>query len=289
MGYSRQIITLPGNQSIFVKQHDADKFNDNEREYHSRRYLLKEHAVYEWLKTTDAHRYIPRRTELSGDTTLTMDAYRKEDGWQWRVPPDESVRERYIEDALGAAESLNQLAHIPSIEHGVRNTCVSIEQEGWSVFESKEQRIREMLAEFGDDGISLANKLEELSVAARQIPARPNDSFAHHDFRQSNIAWHPVHGVRIVDWSWAGPAFEQSDTTSFLIDLAKSGVDITKYMYHINDDHALRLIGFWLSHAVDRPAPGNNNVRVQQMLSAITAFRVRNMILKTRELGEMAS
>jgi hypothetical protein len=96
---------------------------------------------------------------------------------------------------------------------------------------------------------------------------------AHADLRQSNLAWHPTEGVKIVDWSWAGPSSPGLDKTSFLIDLAKSGVDITRYANHFDTVHARKLMGFWLGRAIQPALPGSI-VREHQLASAITAFEL---------------
>ena len=288
MGYKRMIATHPaGRPSIFIKQHSADHFSDTEREYHSLQYLRKEANVYEWLGDKAAH-IIPEVHEYADDALL-MNAYTEHDGWRWRAPKDTLERKRYIQDVIAAAITIGTLMHDTSIEHGVRNTHVSIEREGWSAYSTKSEHIKNMLSAYGESAAELLYDLDALYDSSIRIDSTPTAQFAHHDFRQSNIAWHPENGVRVVDWSWAGPGFGGDDTTSLLIDLNKSGYDIGDQLALINPDHALRLMGFWLCHAVDEPAPGNNNVREQQLLSAIAAHRVRRMILETRVPDETAS
>jgi len=97
---------------------------------------------------------------------------------------------------------------------------------------------------------------------------------AHNDARQSNIAWHENEGVRMVDWSWADPAPEHADTTMFLVDLAKSGHDVTPYMYSINKEYLVTLIGFWLAHSIWETRDGSTTVREQQVASAVAAYQL---------------
>ena len=287
MGYDRMIATHPNSPSIFVKRHNPVRFSDSEREYHSLQYLRKEASVYAWLRDK-AVDIIPDIHEYT-DNALLMSAYTADTGWQWRAPKGTSECKRYIQDVIAAAQMIGNIVHDPAIEHDVRNTHISIKREGWPAYKTKSEQIKNMLSAHGEDAAELLAELDILHDASTDIADAPTEQFAHHDFRQSNIAWHPVHGVKIVDWSWAGPGFGGDDATSLLIDLDKSGYDIADYLEFINPEHALRLMGFWLCHAVDEPAPGNNNVRQQQLLSAIAAHRVHGMILKTHEPDEMAS
>jgi thiamine kinase-like enzyme len=106
------------------------------------------------------------------------------------------------------------------------------------------------------------------------IPESPS-VFSHHDARQANIAWHPEHGVRVVDWSWAGYGLERADTTTFLIDLHKSGVDISSYMNNYsNSTHTLLQAGFLLGHSLWPASPSSKTVRAHQLISAASAFDI---------------
>ena len=66
-----------------------------------------------------------------------------------------------------------------------------------------------------------------------------------------------------------------SDTTMFLVDLTKSGIDVSEYLdRYFNPDHAHILIGFWLARALEPPSKSNPEVRLHQLASAITAYNL---------------
>jgi len=91
------------------------------------------------------------------------------------------------------------------------------------------------------------------------------------------MAWHPKRGTKLIDWSWSGPGESGSDITSLLIDLHKSGYNISNYYKEINLDHCLTLMGFWLNHAT-WPYHGDDTLRFQQFLSALSAYEIYKTI-----------
>ena len=111
---------------------------------------------------------------------------------------------------------------------------------------------------------------QEASSLSRTPPLLP----AHNDARQSNIAWHPEQGVRIVDWSWADPAPKNADATMFLIDLAKSGHDVSGHLARFNRDYAVILAGFWLAHSTWQARDAGSTVREHQVASAASALEL---------------
>ncbi len=56
-------------------------------------------------------------------------------------------------------------------------------------------------------------------------------------------------GTKLIDWKAGLDLRIGSDITSLLIDLHKSGYNISNYYKEINLDHCLTLMGFWLNHA----------------------------------------
>lgn len=96
----------------------------------------------------------------------------------------------------------------------------------------------------------------------------------HHDARQANIAWHPEHGVRIVDWSWAEAGLVSGDSTMFLLDLTKAGHDITPYMSQFNPIYAKLVLGYWLQRSQTQHPEGHDVVRMHKFISALKAARL---------------
>ncbi|MEO5949271.1 MAG: NUDIX domain-containing protein [Candidatus Saccharimonas sp.] len=271
MGYTRLVASLPNGSRIFVKRHDAHRFTDGTRAEHSKKYLRKEHHVYTQLRDVSPH--IPAHVELQGDHTLLLDAYDPRDGWRWKAPTDIEERRHYIEDVLDALRSLEPL-HYEAFG-GIKTSYQTIIDEGWGDYLEYKKAINDKLLNSGIVGSrELAEVLDTLYAEYLSLDPPELLYFAHYDIRQSNIAWHPEEGVRIVDWSWADHAPSGMDTTSFLVDIAKAGHDIGNYMQHAERDHLLLLIGFWLGHSVWPTPTADQTVREHQIGSAVAAHKL---------------
>ena len=271
MGYQHAVVTTPIGTRFFIKRHDPSLFTDPLREAHSRLYLQKEHRIYETSQAITA--YLPSTVQLYGDHTLAMEAFDSRDGWLWRAPSETAMRQRYIREILTA---LQTIATTPITESPVIvPTNTTFHREGWERFPEHRIRFDEALRTSSlSSATELADKLDELYANYQSEPQSDATHFAHHDARQSNIAWHPDLGVRIVDWSWAGAGVAAADSTNFLIDLARTGIDVEPYMHAFNPAHARVLIGFWLEHSTWETPTSDRSVRIQQLRSAIAAFRL---------------
>ncbi len=279
MGYTRSIITLPYGERIFMKQHDNAHFSDPIRAEHSRNYLVKEAWLYQ--QASGIEHLLPAHTQLA-ESTLLLEAFDERDGWHWRVPAEPNQRRQYIEHVLTA---LKELETHEIIEHEQVSPSLDIYHgEGWRRYPASAQRIKHTLAISKLEGSNeLARALDGLYEQFTQQTDDPRVVFSHHDMRQSNIAWHPEAGVRFIDWSWSGHGTRGADATMFIIDLAKSGVDVRDYMDVFDDNHARTLIGFWLEHSTWPTPTEDKRVRTQQLRSAIAAY---NTIKATSRGGE---
>jgi hypothetical protein len=267
--------------TLFVKQHVPERFSDPSREAHSRAYLEKEAAIYEYIAQR-GYSFIPDRVDLVDDRLLAMDALHESDGWMWRVPSDNRF-DQYVSDTL---ISLVQLQHIPLPEapvyhRAIEPTYTTLWKEGWDAIDDSVNlqitaKIQTLSETWTDEQKQKAEDLIEalprLLSESENIDRTPELFMAHNDARQSNIAWHQQHGTRLVDWSWGDPAPRNADATTFLVDLAKSGYDISAYKEYLNLDHARTLIGFWLAHSLWETRDGSTTVREQQVASAVSAY-----------------
>lgn len=279
MEYTKLLSEKDGS-TVFAKQHDPTRFTDDDRAARAYHYLEKEALTMAHLRQQNFP-HIPAHSILHEDT-LVMDAFREEDEWYWRA--DSTVLDTYILNTLEALAALETRA-IPADSFPIDPTYESLRTEGWQSFDDKTiVRLQERLQQFTprlseasqQTAKELLDDITELHHASLQPYAVPHFVFCHHDIRQSNLAWHPEHGVKLIDWSWAGLGEPNSDSTSFLIDLAKSGYDISAYRDHINPHHCLTLIGFWLAHST-WPAHGDDTVRFQQFVSALSGYEVLKM------------
>lgn len=278
MGYTHATHTTPTGQHIHTKRHNPDFHTEPDRAKRSRLYLQKEASVLDHL-AANGYDSIPEHVDYHNGM-LAMDAFTIDDGWKWRHPEDNDTQTRYINDTLTA---LDALAQIPSIDDtpDITPSIVSFLEEGWGTFdETSRYTITAMLhdyadtidnADFADAARQLACNLDTLRSSAQSIDLDQPTVLCHHDFRESNFAWHSEQGVKIIDWSWAGLGPINADATTFLIDLHKRGVDVAGHFDHFNRDHALLLMGFWLAHGI-RPSYGDTDVRFQQINSAVAAY-----------------
>ena len=267
---------------IFVKEHDASQFTDPLREAHSRAYLVKEQGVYAHL-AEHGFLTIPNKVELIEDSVLAMDLLAPESGWHWRAP--EAHLSTYTAAVLAAFDTLQQTTPFATDRYheAVAPTYETFWREGWDAIDDATlEVIREKITELSSPWSKeqrqaasyLSNELATLREHAQGLNREVALFPAHNDARQSNIAWHPDYGVKLVDWSWADEAPKDADATMFLIDLAKSGHPIEAYRHKINHDYALTLIGFWLAHSTWETRDGNVKVREHQVASATAAFQL---------------
>lgn len=276
MEYDKNLLEKNG-LSVFTKQHNPERFSDTAKAQRSRIYLEKEAATMAHVRQQEFTQ-VPSQSILHNNTLL-MQALAPAEGWQWRSTP--ATVDAYLHDALEAFAELESIT-LPAESFPIEPSYQSFAREGWQSFDNDmRQRLAERLYRFiprlTEDAQVTAHRLfddlEALEKIARAPRATPQFVFCHHDIRQSNIAWHPTHGIKLVDWSWAGVGEPGSDSTSLLIDLHKSGYDISSYRECINPHVCLTLIGFWLAHST-WAFKHDDTVRFQQFASALSAYEI---------------
>ena len=272
------------NDHLFVKAHDSSRFTDSFREAHSRAYLQKEYELFNHLKH-HGFEFIPKRVALIDDTILAMDALHKEDGWTWRAPQAAESLRAYISDTIQAFSILQDTAapKKPDYHATIQDTYSTLWQEGWdSIDDSSLEKIVNKIRQFSSNwspqqqGLSeqLITTLPHIKEKSLALPRNQELFMAHNDARQSNIAWHPKHGTRLVDWSWGDVAPKNADSTMFLIDLVKSGKEVDAHLLSFSPEYAHTLIGFWLAHSLWQTRDGSQTVREHQIASAVAAYQL---------------
>lgn len=266
----------------FVKHHNPLLFSDHAREQHSREYLLKEHAMMRHVRDQDfAH--VPAYSRLIGDSSLVMEGLSENMHWHWRAP---SPHSSYLEHTLSSLTRLSQIdapdnfldshapSHVSLVADGWRSVdSTQLEQVSshlYTVSSSMHPRFQMLIPQ-------LVGELYELRDTAPNT--MPSTHFCHHDMRQANIAWHPDGDVKIVDWSWAGLGPEKADHTSLLIDLHKSGHDVTEHLdEHFDADHAHSMVGFLLARSIAPSLDPASTVRLHQAASAVSAYALMQQV-----------
>lgn len=283
MAYGHLLVDGPHDR-LFIKAYDPDQFTDEQRREHSLAYLQKEQLYFEHLRANN-YKEIPERSELIDNKILAMDAFHTDDGWSWQVPIDIDIAPKYISDILDTFKKLNDIPLPKNDYHEtVKPTYLTLWEEGWKSIDDQKisdinEKIRSFYDQFSPDlqksTVALLNNLKNMRSTALSSEQPDDFVLSHNDARQSNIAWHLDHGVKLIDWSWADIAPINADSTMFLIDLAKSGYDVNPYLNdHFNNDHALALAGFWLAHSLWPTRDGSDIIRKQQITSAATAYEL---------------
>ena len=275
-----KIIATKNDHSVFIKQ-TSTRYDDIKRN-RLRQYLRKEAFTTSYLR---CHGYsgIPSRSILRDDDTFIMETMTPDEGWLWRAKNE--TLDIYIKSAKEKFDELENIL-VPPDTFDIESSRDSFIKEGWvSLDEQKIAKLRELSLGFLDrltpHSQNITKKLLANLPALLNAGGRHSDIkklvFCHHDIRQSNMAWHPKRGTKLIDWSWSGPGEPGSDITSLLIDLHKSGHNISNYYKEINLDHCLTLMGFWLNHAT-WPYHDDDTLRFQQFLSALSAYEIYTTI-----------
>jgi len=287
MAYDHMFVRS-GNERLFVKAHDASRFTDAFREAHSRAYLQKEFTLFTQL-SKEGFTAVPERVDLVDDSLLAMDALHQDDGWQWRAPEKKAAFDQYVRDVLDAFDQLQTkpIPQNPNYHNAIEPTYETFWKEGWDdIPDNKFLALTMKMTELSrgwntqqqDYVRELIDDLPSLKQYAGACQRNVPLFMAHNDARQSNIAWQPEQGVKIVDWSWGDPAPKNSDSTMFLIDLVKSGYDVSPYVDHVNRDQVVVQIGMLLAHSLWQTRDGSSTVREQQVASASAAHRLLKML-----------
>ena len=275
-----KIIATKNDHSVFIKQ-TSTSYDDIKRN-RLRQYLRKEAFTTSYLR---CHGYsgIPSRSILRDDDTFIMETMTPDEGWLWRAKNE--TLDIYIKSAKEKFDELENIP-LPPDTFDIESSRDSFIKEGWaSLDEQKRAKLRELSLGFLDRLTPHSQNIAKKLLA--DLPALLNTGglysdikklvFCHHDIRQSNMAWHPKRGTKLIDWSWSGSGESGSDITSLLIDLHKSGHNISNYYKEINLDHCLTLMGFWLNHAT-WPYRGDDTLRFQQFLSVLSAYEIYTTI-----------
>lgn len=288
MAYRRLFVDVPSVQkTYFVKGQDSSLFTDDEREVHARQYLLKEHMLFDYLRKS-GFMHVPEETGLIADSYLVMQGLQAEQGWHWRAPRDNpELFESYVRSVLGSFDALQNVP-IPNEEYFFPKRILKVYmEEGWDYLDKNQiekvkiasEKLRSKLhPETAAVLDELLSRLPEIVPTGQALYDNAQQYYlSHHDARQANIAWHPDHGARVIDLSWVDIGFKNADSTMFLIDLAKAGHDVSPYMNaYFNPDHALLLMGHWLGRCAEPTRDSIPTVRLHQLASALTAYRLLN-------------
>ena len=280
MAYRRALFEN-GGENFFVKAHDPTLLNDERRREEMLYFLEKEHRLYEHL-SAKGYPHAPSEILFTGDM-LVLEGLTTEAGWRWKAPTRPELQQTFAQDVIDA---LGALTNIPGFDRtaGDEVTLDTFYDDGWGLLHdiNLPQLIERNLQRWPQLPEVLRTSARNLSLDAGSFAVKRiqinQEALNHHDARQNNIAWHPEFGVKIADWSWADPGLIDGDSTMFLLDLYKSGVDIAPYHNQFNPIYAKLLLGYWLQRSQTEHMEGNDIVRMHQFISAVKAAEALQII-----------
>lgn len=258
----------------FIKAYDELLFTNPFKQREAKKYLEKEAAVYSHLRK-HSFTHIPNKHSYKHGT-LILSAHHERDGWLWRAPKDNTLS-AYIQDCLQAFALLETLPYDEQLDGDT--TLDYLWYNSWgskeSLADSLDKSVKHWSHKLTERNVLTARRLATHHTKYRidSMPS-PSSGISHHDARQSNIAWHPAYGSKIVDWSWASPGLKNSDATMLLIDLHKSGHSVRDYLEYFNSTYASLMMYYWILRHGAESAQGNDIVRLHQLLSALAAFEL---------------
>lgn len=296
-GYTRNrrsLVNVKG-EWIFAKEVDLSLLPGDGLEELA--WLEKDYSVTRYLRT-QGNRVVPEWGELLEDgNLLLLPAYRKEDGWHWKVPKTEAEQSTYITGVLAALkeleafspssevlrklnlqpyfrdklafdEGLNQLLEHEAIFNQVVTKLTSmIDSSG---LEKMKQCLEDLRDLFHDP-----KQLIELVAEGRLLSSQPDECFGHCDTRSDNLAFNLKTGeLKFVDWNWASMVPKKFGTTEFLIDVFRQGLDVTPWAADLNKQVLAASIGYYTRRCIKDPPVEGSKLREINAESAAVAYEL---------------
>lgn len=273
-GYSHNRRGLIGynDQWLFAKEIDPTQLaGDGTQE---RAWLYKDHACTEMIRTI-APEIVAEWSSLSADGQLMlMSSYRHEDGWVWLPPADSSMHEAYVTNVLATITRLatihpaetqvdqlglkpyirDMIAHDSGIDMIISDPEV---RRALSVdYQILEQTTEIATIRHAAQGMQVMlndqSLLLSLRTAQNRLDQQPQLTLSHGDIRADNIVHNAeLQQTKLVDFDWLSLAPEGFDTTEFLIDTARYGVDVLPWAELLNKDLLAATVGYYARRAIE--------------------------------------
>jgi hypothetical protein len=293
-GYSRNrraIIELK-DRAIFAKEVDVDLLPDEGMTELT--WLKKDYEVTQVLRAHGID-IVPEWCELDmNGHLLLMTSYEKKDGWWWSLPNLEQTRTTYIDTVIQATKQLEAL-HLPkeytpklSLQPFFRDEIAGYDgmkrlledadlrqrlvEKYKNLLTAKPQKHLEDAYLVMMETLHHTPRLEELQTKTLALTKQPNHFFNHCDVRSDNIAFNEnTNEIKIVDWNWASYAPAGFGATEFLLDMARRGVDITRWKDELNIELLAATVGYYIIRSLKDPLTPDNNLREMQAQTAAIA------------------
>lgn len=291
-GYSRnrRAIIDVGGKLVFAKEVDPTVLPDDGATELG--WLKKDYDVVTELAKQGVN-VVPDWAELHLDgQLLILPSYKKEDGWHWLPPEDESMRIDYIQAVVDATQKLEavelpqELTERLSLQPFLRDEIAQYEGisplfsnemlraqlvKNYKTLEEKGSHLAIMSAEMAATLMDDA-QLVDLQERTAQLADLPNDSFNHCDVRCDNLAYNESTGeVKFVDWNWASYAPKKFGATEFLLDMARRGVDVSPWYDDMSVDLLAATVGYYMIRSLKPPLTPGSTIREMQAETAAAA------------------
>jgi len=300
-GFSHNRRSLVGHEGrwLFAKEVDAKLLmGDGSRE---RSWLRKDFDCAESMRA-QAPEIVPDWEDITqDDSVLLITAMTREDGWQWKPPKEPQNHARYISSALAAIERLNSMAF--SDDEATRCRIAPYTRDllafdsGFDMLLSRDE-IRHQLH---DEYVSIAQQtdvpilrqafatmklllndevtLRRYAELAKQLHNQPELILSHSDVRVDNIAYHAVADRTVlIDFDWLSLAPEKFDSTEFLIDVTRYGVDVSPWEGMLNKELLAAAIGYYARRVIE-DEDGRAELRQMKLESAAVAALLLKRII----------
>lgn len=300
-GYSRnrRSIVAYNGKWLFAKEVDKDVLDGDGAE--ELRWLKKDYQLTDMLRTEVPELVSDWAQLYADDHVLLMSSYRQEDGWLWSLPADPNTQGDYIHAVIDATRRLESVTlntaptdHL-ALEPYFRDKLAH--DEGLSQLLSDETLRTRLIEKYTAlivtesrpwlvdayaavrDVLHDPKQLQVIASIATGLIKQPDDRFNHCDVRSDNIAYHPGSGkIKFVDWNWASYAPARFGSTEFLIDMARHGVDVSKWKHELNRELLAATVGFYARRCLEPPLAPGSTLRDMQAESAAIAVQLLSML-----------
>jgi hypothetical protein len=298
-GYSRnrRAIIDVGDKSFFAKEVDVNILPDEGDTELA--WLKKDYGIITELGKHGVS-MAPDWAELQLDGhLLLMPSYKKEDGWHWSVPADESIRTEYIQSVIDATKQLeatelskdqmeklsldpffrDEIANYEGIAPLFSDTALREQLiEKYSKLQENSGHLSPMAVQMVKT-LSDDESLRDLQERTMNLRNLPNDRLNHCDVRSDNIAYNQKTGeVKFVDWNWASYAPAKFGATEFLLDMARRGVDVSPWHDDMSVDLLAATVGYYMIRSLKPPlTPGSTLREMQAETAAVANYLYRQL------------
>lgn len=264
-GADRRIVTLESGETVFVKIALNPKTTER---------LQQEIRIYKMLQAYHFSHIPQLLTYSPTQTAMVLENLDKEEQWEWSSSWTVDRLAKTLEAMDELAElKLNKADRAYLTKGDLHAIDLAWESSGKASLKALHDRLSRL-------GLGDYKQIDFIDLEKRAAHfIFINDHLVHNDMRQDNCAWNPrLRQVKIIDWDWAQLGDRRIDIAALLVDVYKSGLNITDKFEHRLDNSALSwLANYWFKCAATPIwEGGDDHLRDVQLQSAIAAYELLN-------------